>query len=449
MDECLMSALIRRVLSRFLQSREEVRYIDFVEPPRREQPDVGERKIDVIGQDNRQITPDEQTPQTWHGLDIVRVELDQWTRVSDDVPGDPDVHPDDDWFAPHLDDNAPASSDPGPATPQVDDPAKETCDDTGGSRPSAGASELENLDPELVALVESTETPELDDDIPSAVTEVDEGEPGSDDTEWVFEDVLTAPSAAPPDANNTALPAWSDEALDLEAPVPVPVEEEPEENVAWRAGSRAAALIDELDLPRFDQRRRTLRWLEGLLQEFPHGASHAAIARLVLSGVSIDELDDTASIIRTWRSDSSLWLRRRFDRLQRQCSIEIDYQGRTALPWKQAAALVANVDVVEATDLLITRWRDAWLQLSPEQPGSSAYATFACTKIARAGQLDWGSALWEQDTTDAYVWLRRLDPTLAAAITQDGLLAYHALRLHAPERGGSAHRKGADAPAQR
>lgn len=87
---------------------------------------------------------------------------------------------------------------------------------------------------------------------------------------------------------------------------------EADRNDAWRAGSRAAALINELAITTPSERRRTLRWLERLLTEFPHGASHAAIARLITRGSSVESLRTAAGILRYWRSDDSLWLVRTF-----------------------------------------------------------------------------------------------------------------------------------------
>lgn len=443
-----MLVFVKRVLSRLVQKQEEVRYIDFIELPR-PTGDLSEHDTNPDRITNHLPVKHDKVSVPCDACSTIEENWDYRHSLIDDLRILPDVHPDDDWFTLRYDGQSTASLEVSSESLRNEKAIEARRDDPDRIRRSAEGREYVGPEPDHALLLECAEAEDQDDDLSSAIAASNHHLPPIDDHEWLFEDIFIEPDFTPPECDSTTLPAWSDEELEFQPPAPLPVEDEAEENVAWRAGLRAAALIDALDLPRFDQRRRALRWLEELLCEFPHGASHAAIARLILAGVSFSELDDAASIVRMWRSDPSLWLRRRFDHLQGQWVIEIDQQGRTALAWKHATALVVKVDVAEAIELLTSRWRETWLKLAPDQPASGTYATFARFAIASAGRLELGSPSWERNEADSYGWVHRLDPPLARAIAPDGRLSYHAVPWSTRDPHKTLKQMGENAPDSR
>lgn len=287
----------------------------------------------------------------------------------------------------------------------------------------------EELDVELGSLLKAEEdpTPDTEEFVEVAQDELDEPV----DEEWLFADDDFEKKFDPAADDPAPLPFWADEDLGPDRDPPIPAsDQDVRESVVRRAGARAAALVHELDIVMVDEQRRALLWLEDLLRDFPHGASHAAITRLVLSGISFDHLRDAASLIRFWRADPALWLVRRIDRLPRQWTVTIDRRyGRTALTWKMAAELVAMADVAELSGLIVCDWRDAWLGLAPDQPGAGSYASFLGMGPAWIIEREIRNAFFNSEFADGYSWLRRLDPPIARAIAPDGRLAYSSLRF--------------------
>ena len=370
-----MANIIRRILARIFNKEEEIRYIDFVNPPIKSQ----------YTSDIRKYSADQQNE--------LKGDSSQNGTARDLFPPTPiaagnSLHPDDDWFPLTFGAISSTEMGSGQRTPKAERGAAWERDETGDEQPQE-ASVRGNLDPELNALLESSESPETDNGLRTAAADVDENTPTYHDEEWLFEDVIPDFDAPSENADTTPAAWIGDDPTLVLPPTLTPVEIELEDNVAWRAGSRAAALLDGLDIPHSGQRRQALRCLEKLLQEFPHSSSHAAIARLVFSGLSIAVVEEVASIIRMWREESSFWLCRRFDRLESRWVVRVDYyRGRNAFTWKQAAALVMRVDAAEAMMLLHDEWRDQWFQLEPDDYGSSSYADFVSIQIMQLASYD-------------------------------------------------------------
>lgn len=194
-------------------------------------------------------------------------------------------------------------------------------------------------------------------------------------TPWWTRCIVLDQEAAAADLPAPSTPDWF-----VEAPAAapsLPAAAPTDENEDGRAAARAAALIDELDIPRRKDRDAALHWLIELLQEFPHGSSHRAIADLIREGCSFEELQTTAAVKRMWRNDSGLWLVRRYVCGEGGSTVAIDgRRGRHALSWRAARRLAEVGEAEEIMALLRTTWRDAWLVLDPCWPGYSAYAEF-------------------------------------------------------------------------
>lgn len=131
----------------------------------------------------------------------------------------------------------------------------------------------------------------------------------------------------------------------------------------WRIDRRAAQMIWLLpEVSRAGE--AALSELILLLEEFPHGSSHAAIQRLAENGASLEDLTRIAALKRFWSDDSGLWLQRRFDSMTRIWRVQQNVGLRHAMTWRLGLQLVEERDSVEIQDLLSGEWLDEWLALA-------------------------------------------------------------------------------------
>lgn len=234
-----------------------------------------------------------------------------------------------------------------------------------------------------------------------------------------------ATAAAAESGDEPQTPEWLDDVLDQPAPIAGPSDDD--SNEAWRAGARAAELVERLDLTKRDERDAAFRWLDELLREFASGSSHRAIGRLVQESCSFDELRMVAVIKRAWAADPSCWLMRRYNWGERQPVVWIDRRaGRHALSWRAAARLAAACGPDEALDLLRGDWRDAWLGLSPGEPGYLRFTEFVALQCSHHGDQALASGLRALDAggrldefCDGYRWFDQIDEGHRAAVVPD------------------------------
>ncbi len=201
------------------------------------------------------------------------------------------------------------------------------------------------------------------------------------------------------------------------------VDDESDDRQVRRVAARAARLTDVLAPVRDDTRSRMLRSLRDLLAEFPHGASHAAIERLVRGGTSWAELQEIAELVRFWRADPMLWRRRRFDPMRREWVVFTDRRGgRLAFGWEAAARVVSAVEREQAEAWIAGDWLAAWHRLHPRRPGFMSYAQFIDLEVAalREGVSSVVLDPPAEELAEDWEWLARLDPELAAMIRRDG-----------------------------
>jgi hypothetical protein len=201
------------------------------------------------------------------------------------------------------------------------------------------------------------------------------------------------------------------------------VDDESDDRQIRRVAARAARLTDVLAPVRDDTRSRMLRSLRDLLAEFPHGASHAAIERLVRGGTSWAELQEIAELVRFWRADPMLWRRRRFDPMRREWIVFTDRRGgRLAFGWEAAARVVSAVEREQAEAWIAGDWLAAWHRLHPRSPGFMSYAQFIDLEVAALREGVGGVVLDPpaEELGEDWEWLARLDPELAAMIRRDG-----------------------------
>lgn len=129
----------------------------------------------------------------------------------------------------------------------------------------------------------------------------------------------------------------------------------------------AARLVSQMPSIRLAERARLKSRLKAILEEFPFSASYRAIAELVISGNSIEDIEDACELKCLWRESSWLWSRRRFNRMQRSWQTEESMIFRSALTWKLAMELIHRFGRVEAERNIFEDWLDSWLQMHPER----------------------------------------------------------------------------------
>jgi len=129
----------------------------------------------------------------------------------------------------------------------------------------------------------------------------------------------------------------------------------------------AARLVSQMRIIKLDQRSLLQGRLKAVLEEFPFSSSYRALSRLVQAGCSLEELEDACELKCLWRESPWLWSHRKFNRMQRAWETEERLSYRSALSWKLALALIHRVGRVEAERRIFDDWRNAWLQMQPEQ----------------------------------------------------------------------------------
>jgi len=380
-------------------------------------------------------------------------------------PGtEPDEHPDDDWFATRAFEVEPIEPSGVPRgltdetwAPNFGDDLLDTLD-----RPHPTSADGPILPDNEEALAERASTmhasamsAEEEDARPPFLDDIDleayvaaeipniDGDPEAEAPEEWLEDVEeeAGPSLpVPHDDVFPALPEWFEETSPDDAR-PDPADQVPADDAASdRAASRAATLALDLELPLRTQQRAAALWLEELLTEFPHGASHSAIARLVRSGLVYDDIQAAARLVRWWRADPTLWLARHFDRRERRWQIRSDRKrGAHALGWSAAARLVRRFDIDNIEARLMPWWRDLWLHLEADHPAFPSFAAFVATRAdLRSDSMppdsmpfdSWqtpldGTLLDETgDRAASHGWIRELDPAIARLIRPDGRPTY-------------------------
>lgn len=129
----------------------------------------------------------------------------------------------------------------------------------------------------------------------------------------------------------------------------------------------AARLVSQLPSIRLAERVHLKSRLKAVLEEFPFSASYRALAELVISGNSIEEIEDACELKCLWRDSPWLWSHRRFNRMQRSWQTEESLTYRSALTWKLAMELIRRFGRVEAERNIFEDWLDSWLQMHPER----------------------------------------------------------------------------------
>lgn len=197
-------------------------------------------------------------------------------------------------------------------------------------------------------------TEELKDFFPAAI----DGRPANSD-DWLFD--YDEMDLGPDSQQRTAPDATADllaELLDERRFRFDPITEEPD----WRISRRAVELAHRLPVFRRDDLERGVEQLRALLTEFPHGASHAAIASLVDIGVTLERLEEAAELKRIWYADSGLWMHRRYDKMQRCWRVLTKGRsGGSAMTWRLANYLLDQDALETVKDNLIGDWRSEWL----------------------------------------------------------------------------------------
>ncbi|MEK0084089.1 hypothetical protein [Benzoatithermus flavus] len=223
------------------------------------------------------------------------------------------------------------------------------------------------------------------------------------------------------EAERPSTPEWLDEVFDDRRSAAE--RQDDVDRIARRAAAKAAALIEHLDLPHARDRAAAQAWLSELLTAFPHGASHAAIVRLVHRGCSLQRLQDTAALKRAWNAEPGLWLARR----HRSVILMNHRAGPSSLSWRAAAGLVETLEPEEVLDRLRSTWREAWLALAADEPGYRSLIEFALLQADADGSRalhDGLAQAWRMaepgELADERGWLARLDEDLRRAVAPDG-----------------------------
>lgn len=304
-----MAGFVKRALARLLGlghlGGEEIRYIDFVEPV---PPTVGRTSPthgDTPLPDEAPLPAVEEASKggdlpTGSTSAIVNIDRADLPPVAVERQA---LHPDEDWFT-TIADMPSAGEVCEPVGGAVKEIGEWTWSESGvipapGDEPEQAESSKPvevvetaepqlllsqgTLDTELISLIENEESEiDVDEENEDDVKEDDDNSPVSLDGEWLFE-LDISDSVLESNAKDDE---WWLKQSKSQTTSSFSTQRTLHEKQTWRASSRAAALVNELDLYREIDRRHALRWLEDLLAEFPHGASHAAISRLILGGIS-------------------------------------------------------------------------------------------------------------------------------------------------------------------
>ncbi len=175
---------------------------------------------------------------------------------------------------------------------------------------------------------------------------------------------LPPPPLMPPiDSSSTTLDETGAEAVRIR---PAPKLLSAEEREAYM---RAVNLFHRLKIVGNEGRTGAIHRLFDLVIAFPHGSSVRTIGEMLSAGYALHEIEDAASLKDTWRSDSSLWLRRSLGSLE----IHSDCRHQTHLSWAAAITLSSALGREQALDVLQGILLHEWINMSREAITSSQY----------------------------------------------------------------------------
>ena len=182
----------------------------------------------------------------------------------------------------------------------------------------------------------------------SATSDDDDDDPSNEDeneNDWLFEEWGKDPELQEelefrPDANQ-----FYDDAL------------------PWRISKLSALLVGQLPIANKRKQEEAFYDICEILKEFPAGSSHAAIARIVLRGASLEEILEMVALKRHWYECDELWLRRS-PHLGPGWTIFLDTKnGRNLLTWSAAYKLLKYGPASVIADVMLPEWREAWIDL--------------------------------------------------------------------------------------
>ena len=178
-------------------------------------------------------------------------------------------------------------------------------------------------------------------------------------------------------------------------------------SLPWRISELSALLVENLPIFRTSEQEEAFYEISEILKEFPTGSSHAAIARVVSRGASLEDIFEIAALKRHWHESEELWLKRSLFPGQAPTTFLDTKRGPSLLTWSTANKLLKFGSSSEIVDVMLPEWRTAWidLRLSDELLASSEWYSFSAYLGAIAKQkefsncidyeCDWSSSLPE------------------------------------------------------
>lgn len=125
-----------------------------------------------------------------------------------------------------------------------------------------------------------------------------------------------------------------------------------------------------------------------VLGDFPFYQSYAAIERLILRDVQLDQIQDAYSIKLIWATNPNIWSSRRYNRMENAWTVSRNAKLRNSMSWQLASDLATFHTPNELENLLLNDWYAEWLNLplhggetaSGLDPAYSLYPTYLYEK---------------------------------------------------------------------
>ena len=161
-------------------------------------------------------------------------------------------------------------------------------------------------------------------------------------------------------------------------------------SLPWRVSELAALLVERLPIVQERKQEEAFYDICEILKEFPAGSSHAAIARIVSKGVSLEEIFEVTDLKRHWHECEELWLRRHLIPGQGWTTFLDIKNGSGLLTWSTANKLLKFGSASAIVDVMLPEWREAWIdmRISDELLASGEWFNFSTYVSAIANQKE-------------------------------------------------------------
>ena len=150
----------------------------------------------------------------------------------------------------------------------------------------------------------------------------------------------------------------------------------------------ASRLTSRITSYQSKDRRRIYAFFISILGDFPFYQSYAAIERLIVKDVQIDQIRDAYAVKLLWMTNPNIWSSRRYNRMENNWSVSRNPKLKNSMSWQFALDLVNSLTPNELENLILNDWYAEWLNLplhggdtaSGLDPAYSLYPTYLYEK---------------------------------------------------------------------